>query len=254
MYAIEAIPAFTDNYIWLIRHHQEAAVIDPGDAAVVHAHLKNNHLDLRYILITHWHPDHTGGIAKLLSTYPNAIVIGPKHKAITPVHQLVEDNSSSQIWGLDFQVLAVPGHTLEHIAYYCSAENILFCGDTLFSGGCGRMFEGDAPMFSASLGRIKALPDVTSIYCTHEYTLSNLDFAQAVEPDNSALQQYLIRCQKLRADDKITLPSTVGLEKKINPFLRLNHEDVITQALNQGAASTMAVDIFATLREWKNNF
>lgn len=247
------ISAFDDNYIWLIIKQQQAIVVDPGDAEpVIHA-LKQQQLKLNAILITHWHGDHTNGIKELIQAYPDAVVIGPQHSKI-PASDIVQDMQCFTVAGIKFQTLAVPGHTLEHVAYHQADYNWLFSGDTLFAAGCGRVFEGTNEQMLQSLQRLASLPENTKIFCAHEYTLSNLAFALAVEPNNKAISKRIHECQKLREENHPTLPSTLKEEFSSNPFLRLNEASIITSAQQQGAQNTDALSIFTTLREWKNNF
>lgn len=247
------IPAFSDNYIWAIVHKQQAIIVDPGDAHPVQLFLQKQQLNLAGILITHWHKDHTGGIATLKQLFPHALVYGPKHHAIAADIEL-EDNSNISVAGVNFHALHTPGHTLEHLCYFVEQQQWLFSGDTLFAAGCGRVFEGDHAMMLASLNRLAGLPDSTQIFCAHEYTLSNLLFAQAVEPFNEAINKRILHCQGLRDKNYPTLPSTLAEEKNSNPFLRTDNKDVVQAALNHGAKNTSAVAIFTALREWKNHF
>lgn len=252
------IPAFSDNYIWALHDGQRAVVVDPGETTGVVAWLESEKVALDTILITHHHPDHTGGVAELRER-TGARVIGPVRETMPEPLQRVDDGAVVEVLGHAFTVIAVPGHTAGHIAYYCpdvSGQPLLFCGDTLFSAGCGRLFEGTAAQMHASLTRLAALPGNTRVCCTHEYTLANLRFAQAVEPHNEALQAHATRCVALREQGVPTLPSTLALEKAINPFLRCGEPDVVRAAekrapqLPQSDAQT----VFATLREWKNQF
>lgn len=214
------IPAFSDNYIWLLAQEGKAWVVDPGDAEPVLDTLAKEKLKLAGILITHHHDDHTGGIAELLQHF-DIPVYGPHDSpACKVISQPLHDGDSIHLGSMNFSVMAVPGHTLDHIAFYSAAEKILFCGDTLFSGGCGRVFEGTYEQMYNSLLKLLALPDDTRICCAHEYTLSNLRFALTVEPDNQDLVEYQQRCERLRQKDQPTLPSTIQQEKRINPFLR----------------------------------
>lgn len=247
------ILAFNDNYIWAIAHKGKAIVIDPGDAKPVQHFLQQQQLQLAGILITHWHADHTGGIASLLQNYPDIAIIGPKHDAIA-ANRLIEHEQEITLAGISFQTLNVPGHTLEHIAFYQADNGWLFCGDTLFAAGCGRIFEGTPEMMLNSLNTLAALPDDTKIFCAHEYTVSNLLFAQAVEPNNTDIKKRLYECQALRKQNHPTLPSTLAKERKTNPFLRSTEKDVVTMALSKKAQSDSSLDVFTFLREWKNNF
>lgn len=254
---LHPLPAFSDNYIWVLHDHQRALVVDPGEAEGVSHWLQQAGLQLDTILITHHHADHTGGVAALRSTF-GARVVGPAHEPLPqPVHGVAEGAVVDAL-GLRFQVLDVPGHTAGHIAYYCpdlEGAPLLFCGDTLFSAGCGRLFEGTAAHMLASLTRLSTLPDATRVCCAHEYTLANLRFAQAVEPLNDDLARYASQCRQLREQNFPTLPSSMGVEKQINPFLR-TREAAVRLALKAYAphTSTDDVDMFATLREWKNHF
>src|SRR5690554_324965 len=247
------ILVFNDNYIWAIVHKGKAIVVDPGDAKPVQHFLQQHQLQLAGILITHWHADHTGGIASLLQKHPDIAIIGPKHEAISANH-LIEGEQEITLAGISFQTLNVPGHTLEHIAFYQADNGWLFCGDTLFAAGCGRIFEGTPEMMLNSLNKLAALPNNTQIFCAHEYTVSNLLFAQAVEPNNAAIEKRLQQCQALREQNHPTLPSTLAKERKTNPFLRTEEKEVIKTALSKHAKSDSSLDVFTFLREWKNNF
>jgi hydroxyacylglutathione hydrolase len=251
------LPAFSDNYIWILHDGQRALVVDPGESAGVSTWLQSNGLVLDTILITHHHPDHTGGVEALRNA-TGARVIGPLRERMPEPLQRVGDGDDIQVLGLRFEVLEVPGHTAGHIAYYCDdidGKPLVFCGDTLFSGGCGRLFEGTPAQMLTSLNRLAGLPDATRVCCTHEYTLSNLRFAMAVETDNTDLTEYMAHCQQLRAQNFVTLPSSIGLEKRINPFLRTSQKAVVSAAQSRAAATHPdPVTVFAALREWKNNF
>lgn len=254
---LHPLPAFTDNYIWILHDGACALVVDPGEAAGVQRYLADHQLALDTILITHHHGDHTGGVAALRQA-TGARVIGPVREAMPEPLQRVAGGETIEVLGQTFEVIDVPGHTAGHIAFYAREIDglpLLFCGDTLFSAGCGRLFEGTPAQMLDSLTRLAALPADTRVCCTHEYTLSNLRFAQAVEPGNAALTRYRQWCDQQRAQDLPTLPSTMGLEQAINPFLRAHQPSlaVAAQAHNP-ACGNDPLAVFATLREWKNVF
>jgi hydroxyacylglutathione hydrolase len=257
---LTALPAFTDNYIWMIHDEAQALVVDPGDAQVVIAALQRHSLQLRCILLTHHHADHTGGVDEL-RRLTGCTVIGPAFELLPEPVQRVSggDAVNGQDVGLDlsFRVMDVPGHTAGHIAYYWAdfqGKPLLFCGDTLFSGGCGRLFEGTPAQMLESLDSLAALPGDTRVCCTHEYTLSNLRFARAVEPDNTQLAAYEQQCIALRASGQMTLPSSISMELQINPFLRSREPSVIRAANSFNSQADGEVAHFAALREWKNQF
>lgn len=259
MLIIEALPAFQDNYIWLIRNpsSHRCAVVDPGDAAPVLRWLQQ-HSDWRLseILITHHHADHTGGIAALTQA-TGARVLGPAREAIPQRALGLDEGANVQVLDTAVSVLAVPGHTLGHIAYVFDDPDgpLLFCGDTLFAGGCGRLFEGTPEQMHDSLQRLAALPPPTKVYCAHEYTVSNLRFAAAVEPYNQIIETRLSEAQSLRTAGRITLPSTIELERATNPFLRLHDATLRSAAAAHGAGpSASDSEIFAAIRAWKNEF
>ncbi len=234
----------------------KAMVVDPGDAQPVLAALQRENLLLESILVTHHHADHTGGVAEL-RTATGAQVFGPAGEEMPEPLERLSDGDSCSSLGLHFRVLDVPGHTAGHIAFYSDEMDgapLLFCGDTLFSGGCGRLFEGTPAQMLASLDKLSALPDSTRVCCTHEYTLSNLKFANAVEPGNADLQQYIAHCQQLRGQDLPTLPSNMALERKINPFLRSRLPTVIAAVAQHDAAMVQRDGAFAALRQWKNDY
>ena len=251
MFEISFIPAFKDNYIWLLTEGKRAFVVDPGDAAPVQARLEAKGLHLEGILITHHHADHQGGVADLAAHWP-ARVYAPGNESITGCTHPLTGGESIEVLGQSVRVMAVPGHTRGHLAYY--TEGALFCGDTLFGAGCGRLFEGAPEQMAASLESIAALPDATRVYCAHEYTEMNLRFALAVEPDNLALQARVARVAELRAAGRASVPSTLAEEKATNPFLRCAEPAVIDAALQQGAASSERTGVFAAIRGWRNNF
>ena len=237
---------------------RDALVVDPGDAAPVREALERAQLTLRSILVTHHHPDHVGGVAELVRA-TGATVWGPAlEKMPVPVTPL-RGGDTVQALGLAFEVIDVPGHTAGHIAFYCAAMDgapLLFCGDTLFSGGCGRLFEGTPAQMHASLARLAALPGSTRVCCAHEYTLSNLAFARAVEPDNAALARSLGACRQLRSAGQPTLPSSIATEQAINPFLRTDQAAVAraAQTHDAGTVASDPVSVLASLRQWKNTF
>ena len=251
MFDVSFIPAFKDNYIWLLTRGQRAFVVDPGDAAPVQARLLAEGLTLAGILVTHHHADHQGGIAELVARW-NPEVFAPGKESITGCTRPLHGGETIDVLGQAVNVMAVPGHTLGHLAYY--APGRIFCGDTLFGAGCGRLFEGTPAEMLASLQRLAALPDDTLVYCGHEYTMMNLPFAKAVEPDNPAVQERIARVAALRAGGLPSVPSLLAEEKATNPFLRCAQPAVIEAGLRHGASQRSAVDVFAAIRSWRNNF
>ena len=254
MLEVVALKAFKDNYIWTLRDGKHAAVVDPGEARPVQDYLAREGLQLAAILATHHHADHVGGVAELLAL--RAVpVYGPKREPIpTLTHPVGEgDTVTVPELGVSFSVLDIPGHTRAHIAYYGLGS--LFCGDTLFACGCGKVFEGTPEQMVASLAKLAALPDATKLYCGHEYTLANIQFARAVEPANAALAEREQRVRQLRDTGKPSLPSTLGEERKTNPFLRCAEGPVIESANKYlGGRIGDPVRVFAAIREWKNRF
>jgi hydroxyacylglutathione hydrolase len=257
MLDVQPLPAFRDNYIWMIRGARDpraAAVVDPGDAAPVRSALAAAGLSLHAILATHHHADHVGGVAELVDA-TGARVFGPAAERMPVAVERMRGGARARLESLDleFEVLDVPGHTAGHVAYF--GHGAVFCGDTLFSAGCGRLFEGTAAQMLASLDALAGLPAETRVFCGHEYTEANLRFALAVEPRNSAIMDYVKRAAALRAAGSPTLPSTVGLEKRVNPFLRTRHEDVKSAAERRaGSPLPTPVAVFAEIRGWKDVF
>jgi hydroxyacylglutathione hydrolase len=252
---IEPVPAFEDNYVWLLRRdgNPAAAVVDPGDADPVLQRLAEQQLSLGVILITHLHGDHTGGVAELKAAYPDVAVYGPSTGGIAGINRPLAAGDEVTLTELDarFRVIEVPGHTREHIAYY--GEGVLFCGDHLFAAGCGRVFTGDFLQMHRSLQRVAELPPETLIYCAHEYTLANIGFARWVEPENQAVLQREEAVGKARRAGVPTVPSTLELELQTNPFLRWDVPEVASAATRYaGHALAGGGEIFAALRRWKD--
>lgn len=256
---LHAIPAFQDNYIWLLADADgRCLVVDPGDPDPVAHFIARHRLSLSAILITHHHADHTGGIKALLARWP-VPVYGPAHERIAGVDHPLHEGDSVRLDtpAIRLRVLELPGHTLGHIGYFCEDHHppLLFCGDTLFSGGCGRLFEGTPEQLSHSLGRLARLPDNTLVCCTHEYTQANLRFAGHVLPGDPAIEARINAVKALRDAGKPSLPSDIATEKAHNPFLRVD-EPALVQALEKqfGEAFTEHVQRFAALRRWKDSF
>lgn len=257
MLTLHRIPAFRDNYVWLLADSAgHCLVVDPGDAAPVEAFLAERELTLQAILVTHHHADHVGGVAQLSARH-DAPVYGPAQERIPALTQPLDDGD---VITLDrpaaaFHVLHVPGHTLGHIAFHCPEEKLLFCGDTLFAGGCGRLFEGTPAQMHDSLRRLAALPDDTRVCCAHEYTCANLEFAFAVMPDDAAVRARLDAVREQRMRDEATVPSVLGVEKLTNPFLRTDEPGLAAVlAARAGHALADPVERFAVLRAWKDTF
>jgi hydroxyacylglutathione hydrolase len=252
---ITPVPAFSDNYLWLLSRGREAAIVDPGDAAPVQRALAQRGLQLSAILVTHHHADHVGGLAALRAS--GATVYGPRAEDIAGIDVRLGGGDRIEVLGTDFEVIDTPGHTAGHISYFSAATDppLLFCGDTLFACGCGRLFEGTPAQMLASLDRLAALPAATRAYCAHEYTEANIRFALAVEPGNAELQQRARDAAALRARGEPTVPSTIALERATNPFLRADEPAVRAAALARDAgAAAGRVQAFAALRSWKNVF
>jgi hydroxyacylglutathione hydrolase len=254
-FQLSALPAFADNYIWLLTDASgNAAVVDPGDAAPVEQALATRRLKLRGVLVTHHHADHMGGAAAL-ATHHGCQVYGPAREATEVVDVPLTEGRELELPGLGtrLRVLDIPGHTAGHIAFH--GHGILFCGDTLFSAGCGHPFEGTPAQMYGSLARLAALPASSLVCCGHEYTVKNLRFAAAVEPDNRAVREYAVECDARRARGEATLPSTLKLEKEVNPFLRCELPTVMQAAARHaGRPMQDAIDTFAVIRKWKDGF
>jgi hydroxyacylglutathione hydrolase len=249
---VTAIPAFWDNYIWALHDDHSAIVVDPGEAAPILAWLAAHHIRLVGILVTHHHSDHIGGIAEILAHHP-APVYASARSANRHTSHLLRGGETVEIeaLGVAFEVIATPGHTLDHLCYV--GHGALFCGDTIFSCGCGRLFEGTPVQMHASLSRLLSLPDDTLVYCAHEYTLENIDFAMEVEPDNLALRERLLEAEKLRAENRPTLPVSLGQEKATNPLLRFDHPAIAVAATQHyGYPVTPGVAAFAAVRAWRD--
>ncbi|MCC2974487.1 hydroxyacylglutathione hydrolase [Massilia sp. IC2-476] len=257
--SVLTVPAFNDNYLWVIHDGAHAAVVDPGDAGPIRDALTQHGLSLTAILLTHHHADHIGGVPSLLAQ-ANVPVFGPRNDGIDGITHPLGEGDRITLPGLDLEldVLDVPGHTLGHIAYVRRSPGAhwLFCGDTLFAGGCGRLFEGTPSQMMDSLAKLAALPDDTLVYCAHEYTVSNLRFAQAVEPDNQGLALRMKDASEKRGTRLPTVPSTIGLERGTNPFLRATEPGIVQSLVDAGRLKPGAspVEAFAALREWKNVF
>lgn len=257
---LSPLPAFEDNYIWCLSVGDAAVVVDPGDSKVVQRALESHRLRLAGILVTHHHGDHTGGLDALQPLLQGPLY-APAAEAIATASHGVSGGDVAHLLGLEFEVIDVPGHTAGHVAYFWPGDDtqapLLFCGDTLFSAGCGRLFEGTPAQMHASLARLAALPGNTRVCCAHEYTLANLRFAQAVEPDNADLAAYQVRCETLRREGLPTLPSSIEVERRINPFLRCDLPALARAARAHDAtlrSAATSAEVLAVLREWKNRF
>jgi hydroxyacylglutathione hydrolase len=257
------VPAFDDNYIWMVADAEAALVVDPGDAGPVRRYLKEHGLRLAGILVTHHHLDHIGGVAELVAEAGGALPVwGPAGEEIAGVTQALRggDRVRCAAPAVEFEVLDVPGHTRGHIAYFKAADASgdgprVFCGDTLFSCGCGRLFEGTPAQMLASLDALAALPGATRVHCTHEYTLSNIRFALEVDPDNAALAAWRDQAQALRARGEPTLPTTLAQELAVNPFLRAGEPAVqatLTARLHEMVSDRLSA--FSLMRDWKNRY
>ena len=254
MVKIESIEAFTDNYIWLVTTNEGSIVIDPGESSNIINLMHKNQLDLKAILVTHHHFDHTGGIEEIISHCP-VDVFGPFNN-IQTIRKKLKDGDRLNIIGIAFEIIEIPGHTLDHIAFFSenNGRPILFCGDTLFAAGCGRVFEGTYEQMFESLIKLKNLPTNTNIYCGHEYTLSNLKFAKEVEPFNKDILSRYNKVLKLREKGIPSVPSTLSTELKTNPFLRCDNKEVQENISSKFKITKENKEIFKALRSWKDNF
>lgn len=262
---VRSIRAFSDNYIWALgQGGRDVSIVDPGDAVPVLAALHADNLRLSSILVTHHHADHIGGIKALLAEFPGTPVYGPKSDRIDSVTCPLADGDSLNLAGTEFSVISVPGHTLDHIAYYARCDSgeekvatgLLFCGDTLFAGGCGRIFEGDHCMMYKSLEKLASLPGRTMVYCAHEYTLSNLRFASCADPDNSDIIERIQQVNDTLNAGFPTVPSLLSIELRTNPFLRCHTNGVREAVIEEMeiSADSSDIEVFAALRRWKDSF
>lgn len=256
MLKVTEVRAFADNYIWLIHaphDSQQVVAVDPGEAAPVTRVLADRGLKLAGILMTHHHADHVGGVSELLRSHA-VPTFGPATEKVPgePTRLREGDAAAFASLGLDFRVLDVPGHTAGHIAYV--GHDAVFCGDTLFSGGCGRLFEGTPEQMAASLAKLAALPEETQVYCAHEYTVANLKFGLAVEPDNAEAASHLGHCEDLRSRDEATVPSNIRRERNVNPFLRCHRHTVKQAAERRAGRGLNPTEVFTVIRQWKDGF
>lgn len=260
MWQVATIPAFADNYLWLLQGSgRRAAVVDPGDAHPVLEALDAGRWELAAILITHHHADHVGGVARLLASFPEARVYGPEDQRIGDLTRVVREGDHVELDFLParFAVFEVPGHTRTHVAYYSAGtrrgEERLFCGDTIFACGCGRLFEGTPAQMCDSLSKLRRLPETTQIYCAHEYTLDNIAFAKWVEPGSEALLAREREARALREAGRPTVPSRLATERRTNPFLRFDEPQVVAAARRHaGAALSTDAAVFGEIRRWKD--
>ena len=253
MLSVEPIKAYTDNYIWLVSTNEGSIVVDPGESKEILNLIDTNKIDLKGVLITHHHYDHTNGLLDLTNKM-NLEVYGPKK--IEGINNIVKESDKFSLIGIDFEVIEIPGHTLDHLAFYSSnnKDPILFCGDTLFAGGCGRVFEGTFEQMFKSLKKISNYPKETKIFCGHEYTLSNLKFALEVDEDNKELADEYINVKKLISSDIPSLPTNLNKELKVNPFLRCNEINIKNKVIDKFDIIDDELEIFTALRKWKDNF
>ena len=254
MYSVEPIKAYDDNYIWLISTNEGSIIVDPGESKEIIKGINENKIDLKGILITHHHFDHTNGLQDLLNI-DDFDVFGPVNN-INGINKKVREPDKFSIIGIDFEVIDLPGHTLDHIGFYSfnNGNPILFCGDTLFAAGCGRVFEGTYEQMFEALKKISKLPMNTKVYCGHEYTLSNIKFALEVDPNNLKIHDEYRHVQELMKSDIPSLPTTIEKELDINPFLRCDNLDIKKNIIEKFNVSDSEFEIFKAIRKWKDNF
>tara|TARA_B100000900_G_scaffold97167_1_gene80234 strand:- start:353 stop:1117 length:765 start_codon:yes stop_codon:yes gene_type:complete len=254
MLSVEPIKAYSDNYIWLISTNEGSIVVDPGESSEILNLIDSNKINLKGVLITHHHYDHTNGLVDLTNKIDLA-VFGPKNN-INGINNIVSESDKFSLIGIDFEVIEIPGHTLDHLAFYSFNDGnpILFCGDTLFAGGCGRVFEGTFKQMFESLKKISKYPKETKVFCGHEYTLSNLKFALEVDKDNELLKNEFIDVEKLASSGKPSLPTNLDKEFKLNPFLRCNDANIKNKIIQKFDIMDDELEIFTALRKWKDNF
>ena len=253
MLSVEPIKAYTDNYIWLVSTNEGSIVVDPGESKEILNLIDANEIDLKGVLITHHHYDHTNGLLDLTNKM-NLEVYGPEK--IEGINNIVNESDKFSLIGIDFEVIEIPGHTLDHLAFYSpnNEDPILFCGDTLFAGGCGRVFEGTFEQMFMSLKKISKYPKETKVFCGHEYTLSNLKFALEVDKDNKDLVNEFNNIEKLISSDIPSLPTNLNKELKLNPFLRCHDIDIKNKVIEKFDIIDDELQIFTALRKWKDNF